>query len=78
MKRKSARTAARAVPSAWGSPEDGGEFTDLFERVLAAVRASSDSKATLSAMRLVSQQWRSMVDDCIEVRAASILQLQLA
>lgn len=68
MARKSARAAARAAPSAWGSPLAGGEYTDIFERILAAVKAAPDARASLAAMRLVSREWCSVVDDGIAVR----------
>lgn len=65
MPRRHVKSAAPAA-SAWGSPGAGGEFTDLFERILAAVQASPEARATLPAMRLVSKTWRDFVDDRVQ------------
>lgn len=67
MPRKQAKTSPPAPASAWGMASAGGEMADLFERVLAAVQASPEARATLPAMRLVSRRWREVVDDSIQV-----------
>ena len=68
-----AHPAAGTLATAWASPRAGGEFSDLFERVLAVVAASPDARRTLPAMRLVSKPWRDTVDEAVTVGVPEFL-----